>query len=71
MCSPICNASRIAFFTHARTGDVQSRITNDIGGMQSVVTSTATSVASNLTTAVATAVAMAALVRPAWAIAWG
>jgi len=61
----------IAFFTHARTGDVQSRITNDIGGMQSVVTSTATSVASNLTTAVATAVAMAALVRPAWAIAWG
>ncbi len=51
----------IAFFTHARTGEVQSRITNDIGGMQSVVTSTATSVASNLTTAVATAVAMAAL----------
>src|SRR5664279_5232917 len=44
-----------------RTGEVQSRITNDIGGMQSVVTSTATSVASNLTTAVATAVAMAAL----------
>jgi ATP-binding cassette subfamily B protein len=40
---------------------VQSRITNDIGGMQSVVTSTATSIASNLTTAVATAVAMVAL----------
>ncbi|HEY4703299.1 MAG TPA: ABC transporter transmembrane domain-containing protein, partial [Streptosporangiaceae bacterium] len=51
----------IAFFTHTRTGEVQSRITNDIGGMESVVTSTATSVASNLTTAVATAVAMAAL----------
>ncbi|MGH7748195.1 MAG: ABC transporter ATP-binding protein, partial [Candidatus Dormibacteria bacterium] len=51
----------IAFFTRTRTGEVQSRITNDIGGMQSVVTSTATSVASNLTTAVATAVAMAAL----------
>lgn len=51
----------IAFFTHARTGEVQSRITNDIGGMQSVVTSTATSVASNLTTTVATAVAMAVL----------
>ena len=45
----------IAFFTRTRTGEVQSRITNDIGGMQSVVTSTATSVASNLTTAVATA----------------
>jgi ATP-binding cassette subfamily B protein len=51
----------IAFFTQTRTGEVQSRITNDIGGMESVVTSTATSVASNLTTAVATAVAMAAL----------
>ena len=51
----------IAFFTRTRTGEVQSRITNDIGGMQSVVTSTATSVASNLTTAVATAAAMLAL----------
>jgi ATP-binding cassette, subfamily B, bacterial len=51
----------IAFFTRTRTGEVQSRITNDIGGMQSVVTSTATSIAANLTTAVATAVAMAAL----------
>ena len=35
----------IAFFTRTRTGEVQSRITNDIGGMQSVVTSTATSIA--------------------------
>ena len=51
----------VAFFTRSRTGEVQSRITNDIGGMQSVVTSTATSIASNLTTAVATAVAMVAL----------
>jgi ATP-binding cassette, subfamily B, bacterial len=51
----------IAFFTRTRTGEVQSRITNDIGGMQSVVTSTATSIASNLTTAVATAIAMVAL----------
>jgi ATP-binding cassette, subfamily B, bacterial len=51
----------VGFFTRTRTGEVQSRITNDIGGMQSVVTSTATSVASNLTTAVGTAVAMAAL----------
>jgi ATP-binding cassette subfamily B protein len=41
----------LAFFTRTRTGEVQSRITNDIGGMQSVVTSTATSMASNLTTA--------------------
>jgi ATP-binding cassette subfamily B protein len=51
----------IAFFTKTRTGEVQSRITNDIGGMESVVTSTATSIAANLTTAVATAVAMVAL----------
>jgi ATP-binding cassette subfamily B protein len=51
----------IAFFTRTRTGEVQSRITNDIGGMQSVVTSTATSIAANLTTAIATAVAMVAL----------
>ncbi len=51
----------IAFFTRTRTGEVQSRITNDIGGMESVVTSTATSIAANLTTAVATSVAMIAL----------
>jgi ATP-binding cassette subfamily B protein len=51
----------VGFFTRTRTGEVQSRITNDIGGMESVVTSTATSIAANLTTAVATAVAMAAL----------
>ena len=57
----------IAFFTRTRTGEVQSRITNDIGGMQSVVTSTATSIASNLTTTVATAVAMAVAVVAALA----
>ena len=51
----------IAFFTRTRAGEVQSRITNDIGGMESVVTSTATSIAANATTAVATAVAMVAL----------
>jgi ATP-binding cassette subfamily B protein len=51
----------LAFFTRTRTGEVQSRITNDIGGMQTVVTSTATSLASNLTTVVATLVAMLAL----------
>ncbi len=51
----------VGFFTRTRTGEVQSRITNDIGGMQSVVTSTATSIASNLTTTVATAVAMVVL----------
>jgi ATP-binding cassette subfamily B protein len=48
----------IAFFTRTRAGEVQSRITNDIGGMQTVITSTATSLASNLTTVVATLVAI-------------
>ncbi|WP_340539559.1 ABC transporter ATP-binding protein [Nocardioides sp. GXZ039] len=51
----------IAFFTRTRGGEVQSRLTNDINGMQSVVTSTATAVASNLTVVVGTAIAMAAL----------
>ncbi|MBK7625511.1 MAG: ABC transporter ATP-binding protein [Kineosporiaceae bacterium] len=51
----------LTFFTRTRTGEVQSRITNDIGGMQNVVTSTATSIAANLTTAVATVIAMVAL----------
>jgi len=51
----------MAFFTRTRSGEVQSRINNDIGGMESVVTSTATSIASNLTTVVASAVAMVAL----------
>ncbi|WP_049568337.1 ABC transporter ATP-binding protein [Nonomuraea sp. SBT364] len=51
----------LAFFTRTRTGEIQSRIANDIGGMQSVVTSTATSLVSNLTTVIATVVAMLAL----------
>ena len=51
----------LAFFTRTRTGEVQSRIANDIGGMQSTVTSTATSLVSNLTTVLATVVAMVAL----------
>ncbi len=51
----------LGFFTRTRGGEVQSRLTNDIGSMQSVVTSTATSLASNATTVVGTAVAMAAL----------
>ncbi|MDY7085253.1 MAG: ABC transporter ATP-binding protein [Actinomycetota bacterium] len=51
----------VAFFTRTRTGEIQSRITNDIGGVQSVVTSTAASITSNLTTAVASGIAMVAL----------
>src|SRR6187549_3180427 len=48
----------LAFFTRTRTGEVQSRIANDIGGVQEVVTSTATSIVSNGTTVLATVVAM-------------
>jgi ATP-binding cassette, subfamily B, bacterial len=48
----------LAFFTRTRTGEVQSRLANDIGGVQEVVTSTATSIVSNSTTVLATVVAM-------------
>lgn len=51
----------LGFFTRTRAGEVQSRLTNDVAGMQSVVTDTATSIASNVTTLVATVVAMCAL----------
>jgi ATP-binding cassette subfamily B protein len=51
----------LAFFTRTRTGEVQSRIANDIGGVQTVVTTTATSVVSNVTTVVTTSVAMVLL----------
>ncbi len=48
----------LAFFTRTRTGEVQSRIANDIGGIENVVTSTATSVLANVTTVLATVAAM-------------
>ena len=51
----------LRFFTTWKGGEIQSRLTNDISAMQSVITSTATSIASNLTTAVATIAAMIAL----------
>jgi ATP-binding cassette, subfamily B, bacterial len=51
----------LAFFTRTRTGEVQSRINNDIGGIQSVVTNTATSIASSFTTVVATMIGMLVL----------
>jgi len=51
----------LAFFTRTRTGEVQSRIANDIGGVQSVVTTTATSIVQNVTTVLATVTAMVLL----------
>src|SRR6266702_3460173 len=51
----------LAFFTRTRTGEVQSRLSNDIGGVQNVVTNTATSIASNVTTVGATMVGLLVL----------
>jgi ATP-binding cassette, subfamily B, bacterial len=51
----------LAFFTRTRTGEVQSRIANDIGGLDNVVTTTATTIAQNTTTVLATLVAMCLL----------
>ncbi|HEY8448834.1 MAG TPA: ABC transporter ATP-binding protein [Thermomicrobiales bacterium] len=53
----------LRFFTVTRTGEIQSRLSNDVGGVQQVVTETATSIVSNLATAISTIVAM-------WLISW-
>ena len=49
----------LRFFTETRTGEIQSRLSNDVGGVKTVVTDTASSVFSNLITAGVTLVAMA------------
>ena len=51
----------LKFFTSTRTGEIQSRLSNDVGGVQGVLTDTASSIVSNLTTAISTIVAMALL----------
>jgi ATP-binding cassette subfamily B protein len=51
----------LGFFTHARAGEIQSRIANDIGGLQSLVTNTAHELARNLSLVIMTAVAMVLL----------
>jgi ATP-binding cassette subfamily B protein len=48
----------LRFFTATRTGEIQSRLANDVGGIQSVVTDTAASVTSNVAVAASTIVAM-------------
>jgi len=48
----------LRFFTETKTGEIQSRLANDVGGVQSVVTDTASSITSNLAIAVSTIVAM-------------
>jgi ATP-binding cassette subfamily B protein len=51
----------LRFFTETRTGEIQSRISNDVGGVQSVVTDTAASLLSNFATVATTIVAMVIL----------
>jgi ATP-binding cassette subfamily B protein len=48
----------LRFFTETRTGEIQSRISNDVGGVQSVVTDTASSLLANFATVATTIVAM-------------
>jgi ATP-binding cassette, subfamily B, bacterial len=51
----------LRFFTSTRTGEIQSRLSNDVGGVQGVVTNTATSIVSNLSTTISTIIAMVLL----------
>jgi ATP-binding cassette subfamily B protein len=51
----------LRFFTSTRTGEIQSRFTNDVGGIQSVVTDTASSIVSNVVVIASTLVAMLVL----------
>ncbi|MDP9273851.1 MAG: ABC transporter ATP-binding protein/permease [Chloroflexota bacterium] len=48
----------LRFFTETRTGEIQSRIGNDVNGVQSVVTDTASSLLANFATVATTIVAM-------------
>jgi ATP-binding cassette subfamily B protein len=48
----------LRFFTETRTGEIQSRLANDVGGVQAVVTDTAASITSNIAVAVSTVIAM-------------
>src|SRR5947209_19565169 len=48
----------LRFFTATRTGEIQSRLSNDVGGVEGVVTNTATSVVSNISTALSTIIAI-------------
>ena len=48
----------LRFFTETRTGEIQSRLSNDVGGIQSIVTDTASSTFANLVTVISTVAAM-------------
>ena len=51
----------LSFFTATRTGEIQSRLANDVGGVQTVVTSTASSILANVVTVASSLVAMTVL----------
>jgi ATP-binding cassette, subfamily B, bacterial len=51
----------LRFFTATRTGEIQSRLQNDVGGVQSVVTNTASSILSNIVIIISSLIAMAVL----------
>lgn len=51
----------LAFFTSTKTGDIQSRLANDVSGVRNVLTSTATSILSNVVTVIAAFVSMVLL----------
>ena len=51
-------AMPLRFFTTTRTGEIQSRLSNDVGGVQDVVTDTASSILSNIVIVVSTLIAM-------------
>jgi ATP-binding cassette subfamily B protein len=57
-------AMPLRFFTRTRTGEIQSRLANDVGGVQSVVTDTASTVLSNVVTIVSTIIAMVVISVP-------
>ncbi len=48
----------LRFFTSTRTGEIQSRLSNDVGGVQTVVTDTASSILSNIVVIISTLIAM-------------
>src|ERR671918_1573393 len=54
----------LKFFTSTRTGEIQSRLSNDVGGVQGVLTDTASSLLANMTIVISTVVTMFILSWP-------
>jgi ATP-binding cassette subfamily B protein len=54
----------LRFFTSTRTGEIQSRLSNDVGGVQGVLTDTASSLLANMTIVISTVVTMFILSWP-------